>query len=206
LTIKEIKDGVVVVHNGQGLEEMPVVETEVVSLVDDGRDQASAPVGHATQVSGTSTSGSDALASKPPVRRPGQSQAAHQAALRAYWARRARQSATDEQPSTIKAVPTAGSQGDEGTSQPKITRRPLSTDQDKEEFKNILDTLRNLEEDPRPGDKTPEQIEAYKRSRQELMDRMTAHMRRANLRGNQPPSLGDRNEHLGGLRSLTETD
>ena len=212
LTIKEIKDGVVVVDNGQELEEIPVVEATVVSLLDDGKGQASAPAGSTTEAADTAAS--DAAPSKPPVRRPGQSQASHQAALRAYWAKRAGQAAADKESSPIKASPTPGrttpsqdKQG-EGTAKPKLApRRPLTTNQDKEEFQDILNTLRNLKEDPAAANKTPEQIAEYERVRQELMDRMTAHMSRANLRGgDEPPSLGNRNEQLGGLRSGAENN
>ena len=74
------------------------------------------------------------------------------------------------------------------------------------EFENIVKTLRNLKDDPTAVNKTAEQIEADKRMRQDLIKRMTAHMRKGDLRGRQPQSLGNRNEQLGGLRSGSEND
>jgi len=208
MTIKEIKDGVVIVHNGQGLEELLVEEpeVEVVSLTDDGKRTVRAPNADATEAPVTSTPVS--TTSRPPVRRAGQSEAAYQAAVRAYRARRANSSA-------IKAVPKTGltkpsqAEDDEGLPKPRITRRPISTNQDAQELESIVERLRNY--DPAAGNqgknKTPEKIAADRRAREELIKRTTALMRKGNLRGHQPPpSLGNRNEQLGGLRSGPEND
>jgi hypothetical protein len=210
MTIKEIKDGVVVVHNGQGLEELLVEETDVVNLMDDGKgtDQAlsgNAKTGNSSAIKavpgglvkrslsegdGTSaeeSSVSSASKTSPPVRRAGQSQAAYQAALRAYRAKQAGKAANSPQ---------------------KITRRPISTNQDVQEFDSIVKKLR--EYDPTAGNegknRTPEQIQADERTRKDLIERMTAQMRKGNLRGNQPLSLGSRNEQLGGSRSGSENN
>lgn len=205
LTIQEIKDGLIVVHNGQSLEEIAVEETEVVSLIDDGKGPADGRIRATTQVSTPSPDEASTLP-EPPVRRPGQSEASYQAALRIYRAKQAQNAA-------IKAVPAAtdqpepGQEGqEEGVSEPEIPRRPLTTDQDVKEFEDIVNTLRNLKDDPTAVDKTPEQVEADKRMREDLIKRMTAHMRRGNLRGNEPPSLGNRGEQLGGMRSGGEND
>jgi hypothetical protein len=211
MTIKEIKDGVVVVHNGQGLEELLVEEADVISLMDDGKGTAQAPSGN-TKTSNKSaikavpgglvkrslSEGDDTSAEKssvssasktsPPVRRAGQSQAAYQAALRAYRAKQARNAANN--------------------SPQKVTRRPISTNQDVQEFESIVKKLRDY--DPTAGNeaknRTPDQIQADERTRKDLIERMTAQMRKGNLRGNQPSSLGNRNEQLGGSRSVSETE
>ncbi len=213
LTIKEIKDGVVVVQNGQGLEELLVEEAEVVSLLDDGKGTADALSGSTKTgsnpaikaVPGTGlvtrslSDGDDALPkgnsaasmsrTAMPVKRAGQSEASYQAALRAY---RAKQGIGTPKPVTRP--------------ESQIQRRPLSTNQDTEEFEDIVKTLRNLGDDPTAAHKTPEQIAADKRTREDLIKRMTAHMRRGDLRGQSPQSLGNRNEQLGGLRSGSEND
>jgi len=106
MTIKEIKDGVVVVHNGKGLEELVKEEPETLSLIDDGKGAGQARSGNGNTgnnraikaapsglvkrslsegegLSAEKRSAASISKSSPPVRRPGQSQAAYQAALRA---------------------------------------------------------------------------------------------------------------------------
>lgn len=201
MTIQEIKDSVVVVHNGAALEELLVEKTEVVNLMDDGTATSAAPAASTPRVSGIATS--VAAAAKPPVKRPGQTEAAYQATLRAYRARQAAaKTATQAASSPAKAK-----SGRVVPGPPKVTRRPISTDQDKEQIKSIVSTLRHLEHDPTASGKTPAQLAADKRAREKLIKDLEERMRRGNLRGTQTtPSLGDRNEQLGGLRSDAKND